>query len=47
MLYAEPYQSNSLNSIFTSMMDWFFLNTGAKMLKNVMQLKERIVQSTI
>jgi dynein heavy chain, axonemal len=47
LLYVEPYLPTSLSTIFSSLMDWYFLNTGKEMLSKILNLKDTLINSTI
>ena len=47
ILYAEPFDSNSLVRIFTNILEWFFMRNTSGFAKSVTNLQDSIVQSTI
>jgi dynein heavy chain len=47
LLYVEPYLPTSLFTIFSNLMDWYFLNTGKEMLSKIINLKDTLINSTI
>ncbi len=47
LLYVEPFLPNSLQRIFFNIIEWFFLNNGKDMGKQIQNLGDKIVISTI
>ena len=47
ILYTEKFSQSSLETIFNSILDWYFLNLQGSMPSSVINLKEQIVKATI
>jgi dynein heavy chain len=48
VIYVEPYSSDSLKTIFSTVMDWFFMQFEATpFVPTIKSLKEKIVSATI
>lgn len=48
VIYIEPYSSESLNNIFSNVMEWFFLSNNAPSFsKSIQNLKDSIINNTL
>lgn len=47
IIYVEPFESNSLSTIFENIMEWFFLNQNGNLAKTVTSQKEKLVKCTV
>ena len=47
VLYAEPFSQISLQTIFSTIMDWYFVNLSPKLPSQIVGLKDIVIESTI
>lgn len=47
LLYNESFSKESLELIFTSILDWYFLNIRGQLPNPIIAMKEQIVKATI
>jgi dynein heavy chain len=47
ILYTEPFDKKSLGTIFSSILDWYFLGLKGKLPSNIIALKDQVVEGTI
>lgn len=47
VLYAEPFSQLSLQTIFSTILDWYFINLKDKLPANITGMKELVIDSTI
>ncbi len=47
IIYVEPFEGNSLSTIFENIMEWFFLNQNGNLHKSVTSQKEKLVKCTV
>jgi dynein heavy chain len=47
LLYVEPFEADSLQRIFSNILEWYFTNTSPQPSKAITNLRDNIVASTI
>jgi len=47
VLYTEPFSQLSLQTIFSSIMDWYFINLPTRLPNGIVGLKDKVIESTI
>lgn len=47
LMYTESFSNGSLETIFSSILDWYFLNIKGQLPNAIISLKEQIVKGTI
>lgn len=47
ILYTEPFDGTSLSTIFSSIMDWYFLGMKGKLPSSIVGLRDQIISGTV
>jgi dynein heavy chain len=47
ILFTEPFDDKSLKTIFSSIMDWYFLGMKGKLPSSIIGLKDQVIEGTI